>query len=121
MRRNYNNEVLANFIKDNDIKTADDLNVAFREMYQDVVQVMLENEMSNHLGFDKNSKAPKETSNRRNGYSDKKVRSTFGELLLSIPRDREDEFEPVVVEKHSRELSSDNNFNVCLRNVYKRY
>ena len=107
MRRNYNNEVLANFIKDNDIKTADDLNVAFREMYQDVVQVMLENEMSNHLGFDKNSKAPKETSNRRNGYSDKKVRSTFGELLLSIPRDREDEFEPVVVEKHSRELSSD--------------
>lgn len=107
MRRNYNNEVLANFIKDNDIKTADDLNVAFREMYQDVVQVMLENEMSNHLGFDKNNKAPKETNNRRNGYSDKKVRSTFGELLLSIPRDREDEFEPVVVEKHSRELSSD--------------
>ena len=107
MRRNYNNEVLANFIKENNIKTADDLNVAFREMYQDVVQVMLENEMSNHLGFDKNSKAPKETSNRRNGYSDKKVRSTFGELLLSIPRDREDEFEPVVVEKHSRELSSD--------------
>ena len=107
MRRNYNNEVLANFIKDNDIKTADDLNNAFKEMYQDVVQVMLENEMSNHLGFDKNSKAPKETNNRRNGYSDKKVRSTFGELLLSIPRDREDEFEPVVVEKHSRELSSD--------------
>ncbi len=107
MRRNYNNEVLANFIKDNDIKTADDLNNAFKEMYQDVVQVMLENEMSNHLGFNKNSKAPKETNNRRNGYSDKKVRSTFGELLLSIPRDREDEFEPVVVEKHSRELSSD--------------
>ena len=107
MRRNYNNEVLANFIKDNDIKTADDLNNAFKEMYQDVVQVMLENEMSNHLGFDKNSKAPKETNNRRNGYSDKKVRSTFGELLLSIPRDREDDFEPVVVEKHSRELSSD--------------
>lgn len=107
MRKNYNNEVLANFIKENDIKTADDLNNAFKEMYQDVVQVMLENEMSNHLGFDKNSKAPKETSNRRNGYSDKKVRSTFGELLLSIPRDREDEFAPIVVEKHSRELSSD--------------
>ena len=53
MRRNYNNEVLANFIKENDIRTADDLNNAFREMYQDVVQVMLENEMSNHLGFDK--------------------------------------------------------------------
>lgn len=107
MRKNYNNEMFAEFIRSNDIKTADDLNNAFRSLYHDVVQVMLENEMSNHLGFDKGSKAPKETENRRNGYSDKKVRSSFGELLLSVPRDREDEFEPVIVEKHSRELSSD--------------
>ena len=107
MRKIYNNEMFAEFIKSNDIKTADDLNNAFRSLYHDVVQVMLENEMSNHLGFDKGSKAPKETENRRNGYSDKKVRSSFGELLLSVPRDREDEFEPVIVEKHSRELSSD--------------
>jgi len=107
MKRNYNNEFFAEFIKENNIKTADDLNNAFKQMYHDVVQVMLENEMSNHLGFDKNSKAPKETDNRRNGYSNKKVRSSFGELFLSIPRDREDEFEPVIVEKHSRELSSD--------------
>ena len=107
MRKNYNNEMFAEFIRSNDIKTADDLNNAFKSLYHDVVQVMLENEMSNHLGFDKGSKAPKETENRRNGYSDKKVRSSFGELLLSVPRDREDEFEPVIVEKHSRELSSD--------------
>lgn len=107
MKRNYDNEVLGAFIRENNIKTAGDLNTAFRQMYQDCVQVMLENEMSDLLGFDKNSKTPKETENRRNGYSDKKVKSTFGELLLSIPRDRENEFEPVVVEKHSRELSSD--------------
>ena len=107
MKRNYNNEVLVNFVRDNNIQTADDLNNAFKQMYQDVVQVMLENEMSNHLGFEKGSKAPKETENRRNGYSNKKVKSTFGELLLSVPRDREDDFEPIVIEKHSRELSSD--------------
>ena len=105
--RKYDNEMLMEFVKSNNIKTADDLNSAFREMYKDVIQVMLENEMNNHLGYDKGSKAVKETDNRRNGYSDKKVRSSFGELLLSVPRDRADEFEPVVVEKHSRELSSD--------------
>ena len=105
--RKYDNEMLMEFVKSNNIKTADDLNSAFREMYKDVIQVMLENEMNNHLGYDKGSKTVKETDNRRNGYSDKKVRSSFGELLLSVPRDREDEFEPVVVEKHSRELSSD--------------
>jgi putative transposase len=107
MKRNYNNEVLVNFVRDNNIQTADDLNNAFKQMYQDVVQVMLENEMSNHLGFEKGSKAPKETENRRNCYSNKKVKSTFGELLLSVPRDREDDFEPIVIEKHSRKLSSD--------------
>lgn len=105
--KKYDNEMLMEFVKSNNIKTADDLNSAFREMYKDVIQVMLENEMNNHLGYDKGSKAVKETDNRRNGYSDKKVRSSFGELLLSVPRDREDEFEPVVVEKNSRELSSD--------------
>ena len=105
--RKYDNEMLMEFVKSNNIKTADDLNIAFREMYKDVIQVMLENEMTNHIGYDKGSKTVKETDNRRNGYSDKKVRSSFGELLLSVPRDREDEFEPVVVEKHSRELSSD--------------
>ena len=105
--KKYDNEMLMEFVKSNNIKTADDLNSAFREMYKDVIQVMLENEMNNHFGYDKGSKAVKETDNRRNGYSDKKVRSSFGELLLSVPRDRADEFEPVVVEKHSRELSSD--------------
>ncbi len=105
--RKYDNEMLMEFVKSNNIKTADDLNSAFREMYKDVIQVMLENEMNNHLGYDKGSKAVKETDNRRNGYSEKKVRSSFGELLLSVPRDRADKFEPVVVEKHSRELSSD--------------
>ena len=105
--RKYDNKMLMEFVKSNNIKTADDLNSAFREMYKDVIQVMLENEMNNHLGYDKGSKIVKETDNRRNGYSDKKVRSSFGELLLSVPRDRADEFEPVVVEKHSRELSSD--------------
>lgn len=67
--KKYDNEMLMEFVKSNNIKTADDLNSAFREMYKDVIQVMLENEMNNHLGYDKGSKAVKETDNRRNGYS----------------------------------------------------
>jgi len=105
--RNYNNVALQEFVKKNNIKSAEDLNNAFKEMYHEIVQIMLENEMTEHIGFDKGSKVPKETNNRRNGYSDKNVRSSFGELLLSIPRDREDSFEPVLVEKHSREINSD--------------
>ena len=105
--KDYDKNVLKSFIQRHNIKSADDLNNAFKQMYHDVIQVMLEDEMTEQLGFDKNSKAPKETTNRRNGHSDKKVRSSFGELLLSVPRDRENDFDPVIVEKHSRELSSD--------------
>jgi putative transposase len=64
--RKYDNEMLMEFVKSNNIKTADDLNSAFREMYKDVIQVMLENEMTNHIGYDKGSKIVKETDNRRN-------------------------------------------------------
>lgn len=105
--KDYDDNVLRGFIQRHNIKTGDDLNKAFKQMYHDVIQVMLEDEMTEQLGFDKNSMTPKETSNRRNGHTTKKVRSSFGELLLNVPRDRENEFEPIVVEKHSREISSD--------------
>lgn len=42
---------------------------------------------------------------RRNGYSDKTVKTQYGEIPLKIPRDREGEFEPIVVPKNKRDIS----------------
>jgi transposase-like protein len=44
-------------------------------------------------------------SNRRNGYSKKTIQSDHGEMNLAIPRDRNGEFEPVLVPKHQRRLA----------------
>ena len=41
---------------------------SFREMYKDVIQVMLENEMNNHLGYDKGSNAVKETDKQKHRF-----------------------------------------------------
>lgn len=44
-------------------------------------------------------------SNSRNGYSKKTVHTEHGEMELAIPRDRNGEFEPVLVPKHQRRLA----------------
>jgi putative transposase len=43
--------------------------------------------------------------NSRNGYSSKTVQSEQGALELAIPRDRNGEFEPILVPKHQRRLA----------------
>ena len=45
------------------------------------------------------------SSNRRNGYSKKTVKSAVGSFELETPRDRNGEFEPVLVKKHQTKLT----------------
>ena len=78
----------------------------FKQMSGIVIEQMLSAERDEHLGYDKHDNRDKPTGNRRNSYTKKSVRSDFGEIDLSIPRDRNGTFEPVVVKKHQRDISS---------------
>ena len=60
---------------------------------------MLEAEMDEHLGYEKNSVAGNNSGNSRNGYGKKTIISDYGECELAVPRDRNGEFEPKVIEK----------------------
>ena len=42
------------------------------------------------------------TPNKRNGFSQKTLKTEFGPLRLDIPRDRQNTFDPIVVPKHNR-------------------
>jgi putative transposase len=42
---------------------------------------------------------PESNKNRRNGYSSKTVKGSFGESEIAIPRDRNGEFEPIIIAK----------------------
>ena len=74
-----------------------------KQLMKAAIEGMLEGEMEEHLGYAKH--ADKGTGNSRNGKSSKKVRTSVGDVDLSIPRDREGEFEPQVVKKHQRDIS----------------
>lgn len=93
-------------IQQYDIKTTDDIKNAFKELFGEAVQEIMEAELDTHLGYDKHSKENKETINRRNGSSSKTLRSSeYGEVPLTIPRDRKGEFEPLIVKKNQTSLS----------------
>ena len=62
--------------------------------------------MDAHLGYEKHSSTRNNTGNSRNGKYDKKIQTHYGESSIEVPRDRQGEFEPVIVPKHqSRGLS----------------
>lgn len=89
-----------------DIKTTDDIKDAFKDMFGETIQEIMEAELDTHLGYDKHDKGRKESSNRRNGASSKTLRSSeFGELPIQVPRDRNGDFEPLIVKKNQTSLS----------------
>ncbi|MBU5439112.1 IS256 family transposase [Tissierella sp. MSJ-40] len=98
-------EVLRNMINDGNLKTAGDLHSYLKDMFKDALQEMLETELEAELGYSKGDKKNKQTDNRWNGYTQKTVKTQFGEIPLEVPRDRNGEFEPVVVPKNKRDIS----------------
>lgn len=99
-------EFIQQFLAQNDIKSAHDIEIALRDMMKETLQTMLENELTAQLGYDKYEYSDDEKSNYRNGYSKKIVHSTNGDIELNIPRDRNGEFEPIIVEKGSKDISN---------------
>ena len=98
-------EQLRELIKEKNLVTASDVQEMLKEMFADTLQEMLEAELDTELGYPKNGSSPDGGGNRRNGHTKKTVRSEYGELELVMPRDREGEFEPVVVKKRQKDVT----------------
>ena len=74
-------------------------------MFKDTLQEMLEAEMTTQLGYDKYEYTDTEKTNYRNGYGSKMIHSSVGDFKIDVPRDRNGEFEPMIVEKGSNDIS----------------
>jgi len=79
----------------------------FKEMIGTVLEEGLDGEMDDELGYTKYDYRNKDTENSRNGHSKKTIKSSYGEVELNIPRDRNGEYEPQIVKKHQTTLTSD--------------
>ena len=101
----FTKEQLRELIRERNLVTADDVQNMLKDMFGETLQEMLEAELDTELGYPKNGDKPEGSSNRRNGHTEKKVRSGYGEMDLTVPRDRDGEFEPVVVRKNQKEVT----------------
>lgn len=99
-------DLLKDFIKENNLKSAKDVQDALKDLFAETLQEMLEAEMDDQLGYTKYDYKNKNTTNSRNGKSRKTVTSNLGEFELEVPRDRDGEFEPKVVKKRQTDVSS---------------
>ena len=79
--------------------TPAELTAKLKHLFAGVLEKMLEAEMAEHLGYEKNSAIGNNSGNSRNGYGKKTIKSEWGESEISIPRDRNGTFEPQIIEK----------------------
>jgi transposase-like protein len=96
---------LKKLLKEKSVKSLDDFNAFMRDVSKDVIETLLEEELTDHLGFEKHDQKAKAIDNSRNGYTPKTVKSKFGEIGLDVPRDRRSEFEPQVVKKRKKDIA----------------
>jgi len=93
-------------VEEYDPKSVEDMQDALKDIFGPLFEKMLTAELDGHLGYESNERSPKESDNRRNGYSKKTLKTTTGNLKIDIPRDRDASFEPAIIPKGKTDVSA---------------
>ncbi|WP_394875965.1 IS256 family transposase [Clostridium neonatale] len=96
--------IIAQLIQEYDIHTAEDIQDALKDLLGGTIESMLTAELDNHLGYDPYERT--DSANARNGKKQKTLRSKYGEIPIEVPQDREGSFEPQIVKKRQKDISS---------------
>jgi len=97
-------EILDHFVGHGPI-TPEELEATVRRFKKAVIERALGGELTHHLGYSAGGAKPEDTTNHRNGTSEKTVLTDDGPLTLDVPRDRESSFEPRLIAKHERRFT----------------
>ena len=92
-------------MKEDKILTNQDLSQLLREFLSQTIGKLLEAELEEFLGYKKYQRS--DSSNSRNGYYPKSLKSQLGELQINVPRDRLSELNPKLIPKGSSSLVED--------------
>ena len=79
-------------------KSTGDIQAKLKRLFAGTIEQMLEVELEEHLGYEKNAQEGNNTGNSRNGYGTKRIVSDYGECEIAVPRDRNGQFEPQIIE-----------------------
>ncbi|HBD65030.1 MAG TPA: IS256 family transposase [Clostridiales bacterium] len=100
-------EMTKEYLKQHPLKDGNDVKDMMREMLSVVLDGSLEGELDEELGYSKYDYKNKDTDNSRNGYSKKTMHTSYGDLDINVPRDRNGEYEPQMIKKHQNTVTQD--------------
>ena len=95
--------IIAGLLQEYDIQSAQDIEAALKDLLGGTIQSMLEAELDNHLGYDNYERSS--NTDYRNGTKPKVLRSSYGEIPIDVPQDRDGDFEPKIVQKREKDIS----------------
>lgn len=95
--------IIAGLISEYNIQTANDIQEALKDLLGGTIQEMLEAELDNHLDYERYERS--DNSDYRNGTKPKKLKSSYGEIPIDVPQDRDGDFEPKIVPKRKKDIS----------------
>lgn len=93
-------------------KNGDDLNTFVQQLKKRAIEQMLEGELDAHLGYERHDRS--DSTNARNGYSKKSIKTSDGEMQIQIPRDRQASFNPILVPKRTSFIGGIENVIISL-------
>ena len=96
--------LIQGLLQEYDIQSAEDIQDALKDLLSGTIQDMLETEIEDHLGYDCYERSGE--PNYRNGMKSKTVRSKYGEFQVDVPQDRQSSFEPQILPKRQKDISS---------------
>jgi len=97
--------LMRQLIEERGIKDVSGVQALVKELTAGLIQECMDSELEDELGYSKYDYKNKQTDNSRNGSYKKTVSSSQGEIELSVPRDRNGEYEPQIVKKHQMDIS----------------
>jgi len=100
-------ELIKELLKTTPLRDGQDLNDIMKEFIDEMVNGSLEGELDDELGYDKYDVENKETDNSRNGFGHKTLQTSYGDVDIKVPRDRQGEYEPKLVGKHQKMLNDE--------------
>lgn len=96
--------IIQQLLQEYDIQSAEDIQEALKDLLGGTIKEMMEAEMDEHLGYQKSQRS--DSDDYRNGYKSKRVNSSYGTMDIQVPQDRKSTFEPQVVRKRQKDISS---------------
>ena len=96
--------IIQQLFQEYDIQSAEEIQEALKDLLGGTIKELMKTEMDEHLGYQKSQRSDSEDS--RNGYKRKRVHSRYGTVDIQVPQDRNSTFEPQVVRKRQKDISS---------------